>query len=260
MRKKANTHLRARLARSDIRHQFGALGYFLAVDAGDGVADFQSSLVGRTARHHAGDCHAGSRTVYAGDRRILHRIEHDADRAARNFVLRPGQLVVNLDYGLRGQRKTHTRIGVGLAQNRGIDADHFPVHVDQRPAGVAGVDRGISLNKSLELAAGHDVAPFGRNDSRRHGLRQAERTANGQNPVAHLHAVGIAHLRRRQRAVNVDLDHGQIGFLIGADDLGVMLHAWRIILKPHANAVRLFDHVPVGHDISLGIDDYAGTQ
>ena len=175
-------------------------------------------------------------------------------------MLRPGQLVVDIDHGLRRQRKTHARVGVGLAQNRCVDADHFAVHVDQRSTGVAGIDGGVGLNKGLELAAGNDVAALGGNNARRHGLRQAKRAAYGQNPVAHLHAVGIAHLRSRKCAVHLDFDHGEIGFLIGANHLGIVLHARRIVFEAHANAVGLLDHVPVGHDVALGIDDHAGAQ
>ena len=175
-------------------------------------------------------------------------------------MLRPGQLVVNVDHGFRRQRKTHARIGVGFAQNCGVDADHFAVHIDQRSAGVAGIDGGIGLNEGLELPAGNDVASLGRNDSCGYRLRQSERTAHGQNPVAYLHAVGVAHLGGGQRAIHVNLDHGKIGFLIGADDFGVVLHARRIILKPHANAVGFLDHMPVGDDVSLGIDNHARTQ
>src|ERR1700738_3364848 len=28
----------------------------------------------------------------------------------------------------------------------------------------------------------------------------------------------------------------------------------------HPNAIRLLDHVPVGYDVALGIDDHAGTE
>ena len=103
----------------------------------------------------------------------------------------------------------------------------------------------------------HDVTPFRRNDSRRHRLRQSERAAHRQNPVAHLHAVGIAHLRGRQDAVHFDFDYCQISFLIGTDDFGIMLHARRIIFETDPNAIRLLHYVAVGNDVSLGVDDHA---
>ena len=39
-----------------------------------------------------------------------------------------------------------------------------------------------------------------------------------------------------------------------------MLHAWRIVLQSHADAIRLLDYVAVGDDVSLGIDQNAGAQ
>src|SRR6202034_4777 len=84
--------------------------------------------------------------------------------------------------------------------------------------------------------------------------------AHGQNPVPYLHAIGVAHFRGGQCTVKVNLDHRKIGFLIGSDNLGIVLHAWRIVLETDSDAIRLFDYVPIGHDVTLGVDDYAGTQ
>ncbi len=39
-----------------------------------------------------------------------------------------------------------------------------------------------------------------------------------------------------------------------------MLHARRIVLQPHPDAVRLLHHVPVGDDITFRIDNHARTQ
>src|SRR5208283_5592555 len=60
--------------------------------------------------------------------------------------------------------------------------------------------------------------------------------------------------------VHIHLDHRQIGLLIHADDFGVVLHAGRIILEAHPDAIGPFDHMPVGDDVSLGIDNHARTE
>src|SRR5215469_14311857 len=39
-----------------------------------------------------------------------------------------------------------------------------------------------------------------------------------------------------------------------------MLHARGVILQAHANSVCLLDHMPVGNDISLAVDDHARSQ
>ena len=43
--------------------------------------------------------------------------------------------------------ETDAHIAAGTAKNRGIDADHFAAQIDQRPAGITGIDRGVGLNK-----------------------------------------------------------------------------------------------------------------
>ena len=170
-------------------------------------------------------------------------------------MLRPGELVVNLHHGVRGQRKSYAGVGVSLAQDGGIDPDYLSRHIHQRSARVAWVDGRIGLNESLELTPRHDVTPLRRDDSRRHRFGQTEGTAHRQHPVAHLHAFRITHFGRGQWPVRIHLDHRQIGFLIGADHLGFVLYAWRIVLKTHPNAVSFLDHVPVGDDVALRIHD-----
>ena len=101
------------------------------------------------------------------------------------------------------------------------------------------------------------LRPFGRNDAGGHGFLQSERTADRQHPVSHLHAVRIAQLCDRERLVAFNLDDGQVGFLIRADDFGVAQHSRRIVLQLHPNTVCLLHHVAVGDDITLGIDDHA---
>ena len=67
----------------------------------DGVADFQTSLVGRASGYDARYRNSRPRAIHAHDRRIFHRIKGDADRAPSYAVFRPGQLVVHIDHGLR---------------------------------------------------------------------------------------------------------------------------------------------------------------
>ena len=57
--------------------------------------------------------------------------------------------------------------------------------------------------------------------------------------------------------INLNLDHRQIGLLVAADNLGVMLHAGRVILQPHPYAVRLLYHMAVRNNEALGIDQNA---
>src|SRR5258708_37442266 len=60
--------------------------------------------------------------------------------------------------------------------------------------------------------------------------------------------------------VNINLNYRQIGFLVGANDLGIVLYAGRIILKPDPNAVCLLHDVAVGDDEAFGINNHAGAK
>ena len=74
--------------------------------------------------------------------------------------------------------------------------------------------------------------------------------------------VGVAQLHGRQRSAGVDLDHCQIGGLVDAD------HARRTALvlvvgigrELDVDLVGLLDHVIVGDDVALGIDDEARAE
>ena len=232
---------------------------FFAIDRGDGIADLQSRLVGRAAGDDVRNRY--TRSVDMRDRGIRLGGKFDADRTTRHAVFGSNQLVINLGNGVRRHGKADARVGTGLGQNGGVDADDFARHVDQRSTGIAGVNGRVGLNKGLELAVGNDVAALGGDDARGYGFLQSERTADGQNPVAHLHAVGVADFRRRQRVIDLNFDDCQVGLLIHADHFGVVTGRSRVfILQLHANAIRLFDHVAVGDDVALGINDDAGSE
>src|SRR6202034_2239609 len=81
----AELNLRPRLTRGDLVDEISALDDFVAVDGGDGVADFQARLICWAASHDAGDRHAAARAVDAGDGGILYLIENDANRTWGDF-------------------------------------------------------------------------------------------------------------------------------------------------------------------------------
>src|SRR6202521_91675 len=250
---------RAGLAGSDVRHQIVAALHVLAIHGGDGVADLQARLVGRAAGYHVR--HRHTRSVNARDRRIRLRRELNANGSARHPVLRPDQLVVDLRHCVRRHGKSHARVRTRLRQDGSIDADDFTRHIHQRTTGIARVNRGVGLNKRLELPVGNDVAPLGRDDARGHSFLQSEGTADGEHPVPNVHAVGVAKFCGRQRTIHFNLNHRQVGFLVHADQFGVMAGRGRIFIHQlHTNAIRLLYHVPVGDDVTLGIDNHAGTK
>ena len=69
--------------------------------------------------------------------------------------------------------------------------DHAAVHIDQRAAGIAGIDGGVGLDEELIVADADVGARHRRDDAVRHGLADAERIADRQHHVADLQIVGI---------------------------------------------------------------------
>ena len=62
-----------------------------------------------------------------------------------------------------------------------VDADHLAVEVDERTAGVAGVDGGVCLDEVV-VGSGPDDPALGRDDARRDRVGQAEGVADGHGP------------------------------------------------------------------------------
>jgi len=90
------------------------------------------------------------------------------------------------------------------------------------------------LNEGLELPVRHDIASLGGNNAGGYSTDLPEGAADGENPIADFHAVRVAHLRRRDRPRQIDLDDRQIGLLINADYFGIVLNAWWIVLQANA--------------------------
>ena len=80
-----------------------------------------------------------------------------------------------------------------------------PVGVEQRPAGVAGVDRGVDLDAVgvFQKRPGRRlIAVHAADDAVGHGRlkvgRQQKRVAHGEAPVADAHRVAVAQRRVRE--------------------------------------------------------------
>ena len=90
------------------------------------------------------------------------------------------------------------------AADGGVDADDLAAQVEQRPARVAGVDGGVGLEEvevpaRVEPGTSSRVRPLALRMPGAHGVREAERVADGDDPVAHLDRVRVAE-RRAGRA------------------------------------------------------------
>ena len=108
--------------------------------------------------------------------------------------------------------------------DRGVDADQAAGEIDQRAAGIAGIDRGVGLDEELVVGDPDLGARQRRDDAVGHGLADAERIADGEHDVADLQLVGIAEARPREAlAAVLEAQHGEIGARVLQHDLGVEL-------------------------------------
>ena len=191
----AETNARSGAAAGDVVDQVVAILDGAAVDGGDDVAGLDAALVGGPAGLHLLDEHAVLESVDAIDGAGEAGAERDADRPARDFVAGADEVVVDGDDGVGRHGEPDALVAGGLRVDGGVDADDFAVHVEQRSAGVAGIDGGVGLDEVLELAgdAGLDGAIFGGDDAGGNGLREGKGAADGFNPVADLGLIGVAH-------------------------------------------------------------------
>ena len=84
----------------------------------------------------------------------------------------------------------------GAREDRGVDADQPAAKIDQRAAGIAGIDGGIGLDEELIVGDADLGARQRRDDAVGHGLPDAERIADREHHVADLQRVGIGEFER----------------------------------------------------------------
>ena len=122
-------------------------------------------------------------------------------------------------------------------------------------AGVAGVDGGVDLQKIVERPGADIAAPRG-DDAGGHGGADAERVADGQDPVADLDLPAITPVHVGELLVGGDADDGDVGDRVDAHDPAGQIFA---VLQGNRDARGPADDVAVGHDDAGGVDDEAGA-
>ena len=258
------------MASGDVVHQIVAVFDVAAVDRDEDVARLNARLGGAAVRGNDADDHTVGEPVHATDRRGLSGLELNADGAANDFMFRSDEHVVDVGDDVGGHGEADTLRTHGLGIDGGVHADDLAGHIDERAAGVAGVDGRIGLDKALELRLGDavgagllDAAVLGGDNACRYGLRQREGAADGKNPVSDLCAVGVAEFDGGKRFLGIDLDDGDVGVFVDSDYSGGT--AWiaglvGIAGELDVDLVGFIDDVVVGDDVAAGVDDEAGTE
>ena len=148
-----------------------------------------------------------------------------------------------------------------LADDGCIQADDLTPRVEERAARIAGVDRGIGLNDSLDRPSvlGLQRAIEAADDARGQGSFETERIAEGQNLLADQTRFEESPKLRGKSfsAGDVDQEDGDIVGGVGTDELGVMLGA---VEERDADRVGTLDHVKIGENMALLVDHESGAR
>ena len=230
-----------------VAHQAGKVRHLLdglAVIARDHVARLYASLLRGGSSLHAAHQRAVGFAKPDGLRHILGNRANLNTNAATAHATAHAQLLAHA-HGLvngNGERDTHESAGAGV--DLAVDAHHLTPHVDQRAAGVTGIDGHIRLNEGQIVTR---IALLGTHDAGGHGVFQAKGRADCHDPFTRLKTAHVTHLYRGQSR-GVDLDDGNVGALVRANDLGLELP---LVRQRHDHFVRPLHHVGVGHDIAV---------
>src|SRR5216683_3538830 len=139
------------------------------------------------------------------------------------------------------------------SENHGVNADHLAARVQQRTAGVAGVDSGVSLDGFIDKSALSPHRANGTDDATCHGAAETKRIPDGKDLLADNKIFGIADLGLRNRLAG-NLYHRQIMRRVHSNDLGFVL---LLVAGGHLYLARTFYDVIVGENVAFSVNHKA---
>src|SRR5713101_1175909 len=132
------------------------------------------------------------------------------------------QVLRNLLGQIDGDGEADAGRRAARGKNGGIDADHFAVRIQQRPARIASIDGRVGLNGVFDkrrLAGLHGSAEGADYSSGQRGL-EPKGIADGQNFLSHKQRTRVGQRQRYEfAALGVDLDQRHVIALVGAEQL-----------------------------------------
>ena len=143
-------------------------------------------------------------------------------------------------------------------QDRGVDADQLPVHIDQRTAGIARIDRCVGLDEvTPAVARRHARARQPRHDTAGHGLADAERVTDRQHQFAHLDPVAVAQVQGRHIIGPDQFQDRQVAVFVRQHHRGI---EFATVVQHHPDFGRIAHHVVVRHDVTVIRQDHPRSQ
>ena len=108
---------------------------------------------------------------------------------------------------------------------------------------------------------GQPARPRGADHADADGVREAERIADGHDPIARRHLRRVAELHFRELALRLlgQLDERAVGQRIAPDHLGLVADVVVVAVEIDFDLGRAFDDVVVGEDEAVLADDEAGA-
>ena len=222
-----------------------------SVNAEKDVPGDNPHIGGAAALGNGGDIQPGGQAVIALIKDAQALTGDTQKRSAGHIAL-----VENLGYNV-----LYHRTGDGEAQPLhpgtvgkgtdfgGIDADDLPAAVNQRAAGIAGVQGGIGLNQVHGAPVHIDIPVDGGNNAVGHGAPElhAQGVADCHHTVPHIHVVRVAEFRRGQIR-GIHLQHGQVAG-------GVAAHQPRrlaaLVCQKNGVGFSVFNHMIIGDHIAV---------
>src|SRR5439155_3690328 len=104
----------------------------------------------------------------------------------------------------------------------------------------------------------HVAAALERHDAGRYRTRKPERVSDRDHPLAYFEAFAVPQSKDRERAASFDLDEGEVGRIVPADQ-----HAADrpfLVADLHRDVRRSFDDVAVRRDQAVGPDEEPGAD
>lgn len=100
--------------------------------------------------------------------------------------------------------------------DRGIDADDAAIDIDERAAGITGINGSVGLDKEVKVGDIDGIAGDRGDDAIGYGLSESKGVAEGEHDIADLHGVGIAEACGFEGGIGgIEPQDGEIGWVIG---------------------------------------------